>query len=126
MALEYELPANLEPDERQADLHVCGQAGCGCELVQLLDWEYIESATEDTQDKWRVVTHCPECDWVGEGVYGDEVVEAYDEVLDRGTEAVRRDYLRLAKLTMEEDANRLITALRAGAVFPGDISGTWD
>ena len=54
---------------------------------------------------------CPNCEWAGTGVFEQELVERFDEELDRGTEALVRDLKRLAHANMEDEIERFTTAL---------------
>ena len=40
---------------------------------------------------WSVDLRCPDCEWHGSGVYAQEVVDRFDEALDRGTEQLLGD-----------------------------------
>lgn len=103
------------PIERSdaADLHVCGS--CHCELVYPLDWE------EAGVSHWEVTLRCPNCEWCGTGTFEQAVVEAFDEELDRGTEALVGDLRRLSQANMEQEIDRFVRALDADAVLPEDF-----
>jgi hypothetical protein len=95
------------------DLHVCGS--CNSELVYPLDWD------EAGATHWEVTLRCPNCEWSGTGVYEQNVVEAFDEELDRGTEALVGDLRRLMQANMEEEIERFVNALDADAILPEDF-----
>ena len=95
------------------DLHVCGS--CNSELVYPVDWE------ESGATHWEVTLRCPNCEWCGTGVYEQNVVEAFDEELDRGTEALVGDLRRLMQANMEEEIERFTSALEADAILPEDF-----
>ena len=99
-----------EPAE---DLHVCGS--CASELVYPVDWE------EASDTHWEVTLRCPNCEWIGTGVFEQDVVERFDEELDRGTEALVRDLKRLMQANMEEDIERFVSALADGHIVPEDF-----
>ncbi|MCW3040099.1 MAG: hypothetical protein JWM31_2004 [Solirubrobacterales bacterium] len=106
--------APAAPDSAFEDhLHVCG--GCGSGLVYPLDWN------EAGARHWEVTLRCPNCEWVGTGVFGSEAVERFDAELDRGTESVIADLRRLMHANMEEDVERFSAALQAGHVVPEDF-----
>ena len=71
----------VEPDQ---DLHVCPD--CASELVYPTGWE------EAGRDAWHVVLRCPECEHIREGVFAQDTVDAFDERLDMGTDALTADY----------------------------------
>ena len=99
--------------EAAEDLHVCRT--CESELVYPVDWE------EAGNTHWEVMLRCPNCEWNGTGVFEQDIVERFDEELDRGTEALVRDLLRLMRANMEDDVERFVTALRADAILPEDF-----
>jgi hypothetical protein len=95
------------------DLHVCGT--CDSELVYPVDWE------EAGETHWEVTLRCPNCEWTGTGVFDQDVVERFDEELDRGTEALVRDLKRLMQANMEDEIERFVSALEAGHIVPEDF-----
>ena len=101
------------PAEAPQELHVCVE--CSSELVYPVQWE--EAGPED----WTVLLHCPNCDVYREGVFPQETVEAFDEELDRATDALEAEYKRLLHANMTDEAERLAGALAAGAILPEDF-----
>jgi hypothetical protein len=99
--------------ERVEDLHVCST--CESELVYPVDWEEVG----DTH--WEVHLRCPNCEWAATGVFEQDVVERFDEELDRGTEALVRDLKRMMQANMEDEIERFVHALRAGHIVPEDF-----
>ena len=106
------LPARHLPAE-VADLHMCGS--CDSDLVYPVEWE------EAGATHWEVTLRCPNCEWAGTGVYEQQVVERFDEELDRGTEALVRDLKRLMQANMEDEIERFINALEGDHVLPEDF-----
>jgi hypothetical protein len=102
------------PAEAHQDLHVC--MDCSSDLVYPVQWE--ESGTEN----WSVLLHCPNCDVYREGIFTQDTVEVFDEELDRGADALARDYKRLMRANMAEEIDRFVGALTAGAILPEDFS----
>ena len=94
-------------------LGVCPE--CRGDLVQPVDWE------EHDANSWKIDLRCPNCDWTGSGIWGEDVVEAFDEVLDRGTQTLLRDLRRLARANMEEEIERFAAALDSGNILPEDF-----
>ena len=76
------------------------------ELVYPMTWD------EAGPDNWTVLLHCPNCDVYREGVFTQDNVEELDEELDRGGDALARDYQRLLRANMGEESERFIGALR--------------
>jgi hypothetical protein len=101
------------PAEPHQELHVC--MDCFSELVYPVHWE------ESGPENWDVLLHCPNCDVYREGVFAQETVEAFDEELDRGGDALARDYKRLMRANMAEEIDRFVGALEAGAILPDDF-----
>jgi hypothetical protein len=100
-------------DETVVDLHVCGT--CHCNLVYPTEWE--EAGTTH----WEVTLRCPNCEWSGTGIFEQDLVERFDEELDRGTEALVRDLKRLAHANMEDEIERFTTALAEDHIVPEDF-----
>ena len=111
MAEAIEPPAP-SPEPCQ-DLHIC--VDCDAELVYPVQWE------EAGPENWSVVLHCPNCDVYREGVFTQDNVELFDEELDRGADALARDYKRLMRANMAEEIERFVGALEAGAICPEDF-----
>jgi hypothetical protein len=107
------LPETLPQAEPDQELHVCIE--CASELVYPVRWE------EAGPENWTVLLHCPNCDVHREGVFAQETVEAFDEELDRGGDALARDYKRLMRANMAEEIERFVGALRADAILPEDF-----
>jgi hypothetical protein len=99
--------------EPHQELHVCIE--CFSELVYPVHWD------ESGPENWNVLLHCPNCDVYREGVFSQETVEAFDEELDRGSDALARDYKRLVRANMAEEVDRFVGALQADAILPDDF-----
>lgn len=97
----------------ETGLHVC--PACASQLVTPVAWEQAGPR------EWAVTIQCPNCEWWDADVYDEATVERFDEELDRGTEALVRDLLRLMRANMEEDVERFLAALRADAILPEDF-----
>jgi hypothetical protein len=110
-----EAPAAPEdpPAERDQELHVCGS--CASELVYPVQWE------ESGPTSWSVVLHCPNCDAFREGIFSQETVESLDDELDRGADALARDYKRLLRANMTDEVERFVGALNSDAILPEDF-----
>jgi hypothetical protein len=106
------LPAN-PPAEPHQELHICVE--CSSELVYPVQWE------ESGPVNWSVLLHCPNCDVYREGVFTQDTVETFDEELDRGADALARDYKRLMRANMAEEIDRFVGALAADAILPEDF-----
>lgn len=105
--------AEQTPEREVQDLHLCGT--CGSELVYPVEW------SEAGPEHWEVTLRCPDCEWVGTGIYEQRIVERFDEELDRGTETLVRDLRRLAHANMEDEIERFVDALEGGHIHPEDF-----
>ena len=101
------------PAEPHQDLNVC--LDCDSRLVFPVAWE--EAGPED----WAVLLQCPNCQICREGVFTQETVELFDEELDRGADALARDYKRLMRANMSDEIDRFGAALQANAILPEDF-----
>lgn len=97
----------------RVELHVC--ESCGSHLVYPIDW--VPAAPRN----WAVQLRCPDCEWHGEGVYSQDVVDRFDRVLDEGTEAILDDLMRLTHANMEDEIERFVGALEANHILPEDF-----
>jgi hypothetical protein len=104
---------NHPPAEPHQDLQLC--LGCGSDLVGPVHWE------ESGPENWRVLLHCPNCDICREGIFGQHTVDAFNVALDRGMDALAREYERLARANMTEETERFLGALDADAILPEDF-----
>jgi hypothetical protein len=107
IATEPALPSGDRP------LHVCVE--CDSTLVYPTDWQ------EAGPDHWEVDLRCPNCEWRGGGVFHQDVVESFDDELDRGIDVLLSDYRALVSSNMEDEIDRFAKALDAGAILPADF-----
>jgi hypothetical protein len=103
-------PAPTSPHTR---LHECPE--CDRALVYPVEWE------EASPTQWEVLLRCPNCEWTDLGIYDQAVVDAFDEELDRGTEALVDDLMRLQQANMQDEIERFTAALDSDAVWPMDF-----
>ena len=109
-ALDAASPGLAEVGE---DLHVCGE--CSSDLVYPVEWD------EAGATHWEVTLRCPNCEWSGTGVFSQDLVERFDEELDRGTEQLVRDLKRMMHANMEDEIERFVHALEADHILPDDF-----
>ena len=104
-------------DDQQVDhsrgLHICPR--CDSELVQPIAWGSV------SQSHWELTLHCPNCDWLSEGVFAQAEVASLEEELDAGLEAILRDLKRLADANMADEVERFAAALEANLILPEDF-----
>jgi hypothetical protein len=94
-------------------LHVCAE--CSSSLVYPTEWQ------EAGPNHWEVELRCPNCEWRGTGVFHQDIVEAFDDELDRGIDVLLADYRALVNSNMEDEIDRFAKALDAGAILPADF-----
>ncbi len=99
--------------EESLDLHVCNS--CPSELVYPVAWEQAGASS------WRVALRCPDCEQTREGTFPQDAVDAFDEQLDAGTDALAADLRRLTRANMADELRRFAAALDADAIFPEDF-----
>ncbi len=112
-ALQAPGTTDYPPAEPHQELHVCME--CASDLVYPVEWD------ESGDENWSVLLHCPNCDIYREGVFTQQTVEVFDEELDRGADALVRDYKRLMRANMAEEIERFAGALNTGAIVPEDF-----
>ena len=95
------------------DLTLC--PCCGHDLVYPTDW------APAGRDRWTITLRCPECEWRGAGVYGQDVVDRFDEALEDGTQAVLEDLERLTRANLEDQIDRFVAALGENLILPEDF-----
>jgi len=102
------------PTRRDAGhLELC--PSCRRDLVYPVDWSPAGPM------RWSVALRCPECEWRGGGIFSQEVVDRFDEVLDDGTQAVLDDLELLTRANMEEQVSSFAVALREDLILPEDF-----
>jgi hypothetical protein len=106
-------PAPAQPGSDERDLHVC--PGCRSNLVYPVQWEEADEA------HWHITLRCPNCELTEDGVFGQAQCDDFDDELERGTDALTRDYKRLMTANLSEEIDRFAAALDANAVLPEDF-----
>jgi hypothetical protein len=94
-------------------LHTCPE--CSSTLVQPVQWG------ETTGGSWVLTLHCPNCDWITEGVFNQEQVDKFEEQLDSGLADMLDDLRRLAHANMTEEIDRFAAALQTDLILPEDF-----
>ncbi len=99
---------------KPAGLHVCPE--CSSKLVQPTCWEQAAP-----RGHWRLWRRCPECEWLGDSVHGEREIDAYDEALDDGTEALAGQLEELEHESMQRVADTFAMALEADLITAEDF-----
>lgn len=96
-------------------LHVCPE--CSSTLVQPTRWEQTAK-----RGHWRLWRRCPECEWHRDGIHGEAEIDAFDEALDDGAEALASELQELERESMREIAEAFTTALAADLITADDFA----
>jgi hypothetical protein len=76
---------------------------------------------EADESHWHITLRCPNCEHGEEGVYGQEQCDGFDDELERGTDALTRDYKRLMTANLSEEIDRFAKALEVDGILPSDF-----
>jgi hypothetical protein len=107
---------NAGRTETKADtgLHVC--PACGSRLVQPTRWEQTAE-----RGHWHLWRRCPECELRCDGIHGEREIDAFDEVLDNGAEALAAELQELERESMRHIAETFTAALAADLITADDF-----
>jgi hypothetical protein len=94
-------------------LHVCPD--CESTLVYPVQWE------EADESHWQITLRCPNCERSEEGVFAQDMCDGFDDELERGTDALTRDYKRLMTANLAEEIDRFAKALEVDGILPSDF-----
>lgn len=100
-------------DQERAELWRCGS--CGGDMVRPLTVEPGDDGM------LRVERMCPECEWHDDGTFAHDQVESYHDALEEGAEEILTALRTMARLNMEDDVARIITAIRGDLIQPMDF-----
>lgn len=106
--------SNASHTETRAGLHVCPR--CGSDLVQPTRWEQT-----DKRGHWHLWRRCPECEWCSDGVHDEGEIDAFDEALDDGAEALAAELRELEREGMRQIADVFAAALAADLISADDF-----
>jgi hypothetical protein len=96
-------------------LHEC--PSCTSQLVQPTEVRPLFDA-----GAWYLLLKCPNCSQERSGMFTIEQVDALEEALDQGLDAIVADLRRMTETNMADDIARFTAALHAGHVLPEDFS----
>ena len=95
-----------EFDETTCDPELCCCGSCGQMLVQPIDWSLIG------RSHWRVSMRCPNCEWSGTGVFGQEAVgRGESRARPRHPQASVHRFTRVSRACMEAEVEAFAAAL---------------
>lgn len=97
----------------QRDLHICPD--CHSTLVYPVHWEEADNS------HWSITLRCPNCEWFEVDIFEQTNCDRFDDELERGSDALTRDYKRLMAANLAEEIDRFVHALNAGGIFPMDF-----
>jgi hypothetical protein len=109
----FEAPRRPSEARGSRDLHIC--PSCGADFVYPTDWAPAE------RGRWSVALRCAECDWMGGGIYEQDVVDRFDDALDGSTESILEDLTALTEANMLDQIDGFVAALWAEQILPEDF-----
>jgi hypothetical protein len=95
------------------ELHLC--PACDSDLVQPVGWN------ESADDKWELTLHCPNCDWLAEGIFNEGQVFGLEDKLEEGLIAMLNDLRRMTQANMADEVDRFVSALSTDLILPEDF-----
>ena len=95
------------------DMTVC--PCCSRDFVYPVDW------APAGRRRWSVALRCPECEWVGGGVYDQDLVDRFDDALDESMKSILDDLELLTRANMQERIEVFVEALAADLILPEDF-----
>ena len=107
-----------EPMTRIDQAATCPHDNCNCDLRYPIDWEQAEGTL------WRVTLRCPNCEEISPGVMDEELIQKFDDKLDRRTDNFVRDLRVLTYANMATEVNRFVGLLDEGHILPEDFNFT--
>jgi hypothetical protein len=105
------VPAPPPPED--PDAHHCPV--CRSPLVYPVDWERSGPAS------WTMILRCPECETRREVTLGRASVEELNRELYQGAQAIAREADRLTRRNFEDEAERMVAALKRDLILPMDF-----
>lgn len=108
------MKAGRTDTEATKGLHNCSE--CGSNLVQPIRWEQTAK-----RGFWRLWRRCPECEWRCDGIHGEQEIDAFDEALDDGAEALAGELQALEHESMKDIVEVFSTALQADLITADDF-----
>jgi hypothetical protein len=112
-APQPEAPTAQSQTGIEQDLHVCRE--CTSDLVYPVAWE------EADETHWSITLRCPNCEWGDDGIFPQDECDRFDDELERGTDALTRDYKRLMTANLADEIERFAHALDVDAILPMDF-----
>jgi hypothetical protein len=101
------------PPHPTDDMTIC--PCCGRDFVYPVDW------APAGKHRWSVALRCPECEWVGGGVYDQQLVDRFDDALDTSMQSILHDLEVLTRANMQERIEVFVEALQADLILPEDF-----
>lgn len=99
--------------QHRAELEVC--PACAQTMVYPVSWQEIDN------DQWLIDMRCPDCEHTYRGAFAHADVERFDDVLNRGTDAMIDLCELLTRENMQHDVEQLIFAINNDHILPCDF-----
>lgn len=96
----------------QAQIHLCPE--CPSNMVYPTEWFELN-------ESWSLKLRCPNCEWRGKGVYRQDEVDNFDDVLNQGTDLLIDGLERLSHLLFSEYVEDFCLALDGDHLLPEDF-----
>jgi hypothetical protein len=93
--------------------HVC--PCCGLPLVQPVDCRCAGDG------QWLLTLLCPSCDWTGNRLLSETLVDRLEDELDEGMRQVKLLLTRMTQSNMCDYAERFADALAVDGILPEDF-----
>lgn len=97
-----------------SDLRFCGT--CGSAAVHPLSRERAGSRF------WQILLRCGSCEWSGTGVFSEHEVAVLERQLEAARDELTSDLAKLSRGNFEDEIDRFVRALAAGAITPRDFA----
>jgi hypothetical protein len=113
-------PSAVDPDSGAPPAVTAGEGThscplCGCDLVYPVEWVRREDHT------WLLTLRCPNCELAREVIADREAVEHLNRWLYQSARVLAREADELGRRYFEEEAEKLVAALRGDLILPMDF-----
>jgi|GEM_PF-3605157 len=109
--------ASKETDQNAEQIHwqKCPMPGCSSELV------YLQEKNQLNDIDWEVTLLCPNCFTARKMIVDRKAVRKFLKTARIGREQLLKQYEELQQDNMEDDAEKIISALHEGRLLPIDF-----
>lgn len=97
---------------QRSNIHICPE--CTSHMVYPTEWHELN-------ESWSLKLRCPGCEWRGKGVWSQEEVEYFDDILNDGTDMLIDACEALSAANFEEYVGMFADALRNDHILAEDF-----